>query len=265
MINKFFADFKGIARICDMRTALRWAGSVALSLPSVLKDRNLLTADRMMGKGPFKVRHAVGSAVLVGDQVFSGLREIWVRDVYARNGFLRIPHNGLVVDLGANMGNFSAMALAANSTTRLIAVEASAEHSAKWHVTMRANNFADRAELCRAFLGNFTEIQRSISDNDPNYADTPEITEDDFLSRFNIDYIDFLKCDIEGSEFFMIEPGSRILDITDRVAIEVHNFGGEAQHFIDALRARGFDNIMVDWFGAECIARAARQRTRSSD
>ena len=258
MIGKLFSDFRGISRVCGPAMALRWACCVALSLPAALRTRNLLAADRMMGKGPFRLRHANGTAILVGDQAFSGVREIWVRDVYSRDGFLQVPDHGLVVDLGANMGNFSAMALAANPTVRLVAVEASAEHSVKWRETMSANHFGHRAQLCRAFVGDFTKVQQRVSGSDPNYADTPRIAEADFLSRYGIEHIDFLKCDIEGSEFFMIEPGSRILDITDRVAIEVHDFGGKAQQFIDALGARGFDDIAVDWFGAECIARAAR-------
>jgi FkbM family methyltransferase len=156
------------------------------------------------------------------------------------------------------MGNFSAMALASSSAARLIAVEPSASLGAKWHATMQANGFSDRATLCRAFMGEFTDKQRADLQSNPAYGGSPAISEADFLSKYAIERIDFLKCDIEGSEFFMIEPGSRILDITDRLAIEVHDFGGNAQHFIDALKARGFGKISVDWYGNECIARAAR-------
>ena len=75
---------------------------------------------------------------------------------------------------------------------------------------------------------------------------------------YGIERIAFLKCEIEGSEFFMIEPRSRILDITDRLAIEVHDFGGDVKAFLNGLKERGFIDVSVDWYGAECIARAAR-------
>src|SRR5690349_6204581 len=110
MLAKLFGDFRGIARVAGLGTALRWMGCVVLTLPSALKTRNLLAADQLMGTGPFRVHHATGDALLVGDSAFSGLREIWVRDVYAGGGFLRLPDHGTVVDLGANMGNFSAQA-----------------------------------------------------------------------------------------------------------------------------------------------------------
>jgi FkbM family methyltransferase len=258
MLAKLFADFRGIIRVCGLGMALRWLVCVVLTLPANLKSRNLLAADELMGEGPFKVHHAVGDAVLVGKSAFSGLREIWVRDVYARGGFVQVPDNGVVVDLGANMGNFSAMALSSNPTARLVGVEPSRNLGTKWTATIQANGFQDRAELCRAFMGDFTDKQRGDIASDPAYGGAPAISEAEFLTKYGIDRIAFLKCDIEGSEFFMIEPGSRILDITDRLAIEVHDFGGNAQHFINALRERGFADVSVDWFGGECIARAAR-------
>lgn len=258
MLAKLVGDFKGIVGVAGPATAMRWLACVAATFPSALRTRNLLAADRLMGTGPFKVHHAVGTAVLTGEQAFSGLREIWVRDVYARDGFLDIPDNGTVIDLGANMGNFSAMALAANPTARLIAVEPSSELAAKWNATIAANKFGDRATLCRAFMGEFTDKQRNDFANDPAYGDAPIISEEDFLTRYAIDRIAFLKCDIEGSEYFMAEPGSRILDLADRVAIELHDFGGDPQAFLDDLKRRGFTDIAVDWYGRECIARAKR-------
>lgn len=258
MIGKLTSDFKGILRVAGLWTALRWAACVALTMPRNLKTRNLLAADDMMGTGPFRVRHAIGNAVLTGPSSFSGLREIWVRDVYARGGFVQIPDDGLVVDLGANMGNFSAMALAANPTARLVAVEPSRAIARKWHATMEVNNFQDRATLCEAFVGVFTAKQQRDFDNDPNYQNVPILGEEEFLERYGIKRIAFLKCDIEGSEFFMIEPQSRILDLTDRLAIEVHDFGGDVKAFLTGLSERGFTNVSVDWYGSECIARAAR-------
>jgi FkbM family methyltransferase len=264
MLRKLISDFRGIARVCGVGPALRWLIYVTLTMPANLKAHNLLAADRMMGTGPFRVRHTIGNAVLTGEGAFSGLREIWVRDVYAGGGFLHVPDRGTVVDLGANMGNFSAMALAANRSARLIAIEPSSSLGTKWAATMATNGFENRAQLCRAFIGIFTEKQRLDFENDPAYGDVPTIDEDEFLKRYGIDHIDFLKCDIEGSEFFMAEPASHLLDITDRVAIELHDFGGDPKHFLDNLKERGFTDLQVDWHGGECIARAARAPVRQA-
>ncbi|WP_066661514.1 MULTISPECIES: FkbM family methyltransferase [unclassified Sphingomonas] len=258
MIGKLLRDFFGIAQVAGPVRALQWAGAVAVTLPSALRTRNLLAADAAMGTGPFVARHGRAKARLVGDQAFSGLREIWVRQVYSRDDFLKIPDHGVVVDLGANMGNFSALALASNPTARVVAVEPGAHNVAKFHETMRANGFQNRATLHRAFVGIFSPQQVSDVATDPNYTDAERVSEADFLAQHGIDRIAFLKCDIEGSEYFLTDPQSRLLDISDRVGIEIHAFGGDVKGFLAELERRGFRLENVIWDGEDCIALAVR-------
>src|ERR1700734_723266 len=106
------ADALGISRVCGLTTAVRWLGCIAMTMPQCRQTRNLQPADRRMGDGPFSVARSGARARLGGPQVFSGIREIWVRDVYLRGDYLRIPRGASVVDLGANMGNFTCLALA---------------------------------------------------------------------------------------------------------------------------------------------------------
>src|SRR5271169_4113278 len=105
-------DARGIASACDWLVALRWLGCIAMTLPDCLRARNLQPADRLMGQGPFRVSRGAAHAWLSGAQIFSGIREIWVRDVYLKNNFLEIPAGALVIDFGANLGNFTHLALA---------------------------------------------------------------------------------------------------------------------------------------------------------
>ncbi|WP_422056522.1 FkbM family methyltransferase [Sphingomonas sp.] len=258
MIGKLLRDFFGIMRVAGPVRAVQWLGAIAITLPTALRRRDLLAADAVMGNGPFTVRHDRATAKLVGRQAFSGLREIWVRRVYSRGDFFKIPDGGVVVDLGANMGNFSALALATNPTARVVAVEPGAHTVAKFRETMRVNGFEDRATLCRAFIGLFSRQQESDVATDPNYADVERLTETEFLARHGIDHIDFLKCDIEGSEYFLVDPASRLLDISDRVGIELHAFGGDVKGFLANLEARGFRLETVIWDGPDCIALAVR-------
>ena len=258
MIGKLLSDIVGVAKVSGIGRAIQWAVCVALTLPANLRSKNLLAADRLMGEGPFRVRHDGTSALLVGESSFSGLREIWVRDVYARENFLEIPDNGTVLDLGSNRGIFSVMAMTANKTARLVAVEPNADFAPIWHSNMEVNKIGDRASLCRAFLGNFTAKQTNDHASKSGYQDAPLLPESRFLELYDIKHIDFLKCDIEGSEYYMLEPESKILAIADRVAIELHDVDLKPQAFLDRLRILGFDKLSVDWYGNECIARAAR-------
>jgi hypothetical protein len=63
--------------ICGIRFTLRWLACVVVTLPSALKTRDLLTADRLMDAGPF---HATGKAFLTGAVAFNGLCKIVTRD-----------------------------------------------------------------------------------------------------------------------------------------------------------------------------------------
>lgn len=259
MISKLLADLRGIAQVCGPGTAAKWLGQVALTLPEALRTRNLMDADLRMGRGPFKVRRDGVSALLHGEKVFTGLREIWVRECYSKHGFLRIPEGGTVVDLGANLGNFTMMALAANPTARVIAVEPGRDFCRSIEEVARINGFGDRLELCNAFVGLFTDVQTRDEAGDPQYRGTPALAEKDFLDRYGIERIDFLKCDIEGSEYFMLSPESRLLDTTDRLAIELHLTGGRPEDLLALIERKGFKIQAIDWMAGECVALATRE------
>jgi FkbM family methyltransferase len=255
-------DAKGIASVCGWRVALRWLWCILLTSSECLKVRNLQPADRRMGRGPFTVVRQGARAKLAGQQVFSGIREIWVRDVYLKNNYLDIPPGALVIDLGANLGNFTGLALAQHGDVRVIAVEPSLSLSNNIRESLRINGWSNRASVKRAFLGVKTEVQIRAA-TDPDYRDAEYVSESAFLEEFNVKRVDFLKCDIEGSEFFLLEPGSKLLSITKNLAIEVHPTGGSVQNFLSFLRTSGFEigSIVEDGTGA-CIALCRRPSAR---
>jgi FkbM family methyltransferase len=257
-LQAILSDLWGIARRCGYQVALRWLWNVAITLPSCIKNRNLQAADRRMGNGPYRVTRKGAQAELSGQQVFSGIREIWVRDVYLKNDYLDIPPGALVVDLGANLGNFTNLALAQYPDVRVISVEPSISLSNSLRASVTGNGWEDRVAVKRAFLGLPTKVQLSVA-KDPDYQGAPSVSEEAFVEEFNIRRIDFLKCDIEGSEFFMLEPGSKLLSLTRNLAIEIHAWGGSVKNFLERLRGMGFEigSIAEDASGT-CIALCKR-------
>jgi len=111
--KKLFGDFFGLSRILGPYFALKWASMILVHFPSILRRKDLQPADQAMGKGPFHVHFRSGVDFrIIGNGVISGIREIYVRDVYLRYGLLTIEDGDVVLDLGANMGNFTNLALA---------------------------------------------------------------------------------------------------------------------------------------------------------
>ena len=97
MLTRLCKDFYGLARICGPIVALRWLSCVCLQLPRILKCRKLQPADIAMGEGPFEVnlRRYKCRFRIVGPQCISGIREMYVWDVYLRNRWLSIKPNAL--------------------------------------------------------------------------------------------------------------------------------------------------------------------------
>jgi hypothetical protein len=164
-IGKIFGDVFGLYRIVGRSLAFKWAVMVFVNLPRIIRPKNLQLADQAMGKGPFRVR--IGrcgvSFRVYGSGVFSGIREMYVRDTYLRNGLLTNEDNEVVVDLGANIGNFTNLALAHGESINCVSVEPNQSLNASFQKSVTLNTgFIERSTLIRAFLGSRYAKQDSM-------------------------------------------------------------------------------------------------------
>ena len=105
--GKLIGDYFGLIQVCGIYVASKWIIFVLFNLFAILNSRNLQSADRAMGSGPFEVtlKRYCRRFKVAGEGAFSGIREMYVRNVYLKNDWLTIKPYDTVVDLGANMGN----------------------------------------------------------------------------------------------------------------------------------------------------------------
>jgi FkbM family methyltransferase len=242
-LHKLISDFLGLIKVCGFAIALKWLFQVLRHYSLILKDGNLKSADSAMGKGPFHVslKRYNCRFMITGEDVFGGIREMYVRDVYLRKGWLTIKPNDTVVDLGANIGNFTNMALAIDPTVRVISVEPHIFSNRAFNksVGLNAGHLA-RVTLIRAFLGLDDIKSMALIAGDENYAGAEWITEQQLIDRANIQSIDFLKCDIEGGEFGLLTTESKLLAMAKALAVEVHAFAGDVTKFMADVVSCGF-------------------------
>lgn len=240
LIGMILRDVCGVFRVCGMASSVRYIGALAKTAPQCLKAHSLGPADRAMGTGPFRVRRQTMHSLLGHPQscAMTLIRQIWGRDEYLGNGFLSVPDHGTVLDLGANIGVFSLLALAANPSSRVIAIEPNASFLATWEANMRRNDLEPRAAVCQAFLGADTAVQRELRKT-PECRDAITLSADMLVAHFHLQRIDLLKCDIEGSEFSLFADGS-LLDKTSQLAIELHKQAGAWDGFHALLVKHGF-------------------------
>lgn len=256
IVKQIFNDFIGIISVCGIIIAIKWILFIILSLPECIKRKNLQPADKMFGHGPISVKAKYGKVKLIGGQVFSSIREIWVRRVYLKDDFIKIPANGTVVDLGANVGSFTMQALANSKSCKVIAVEPNKELNRLFFRQINFNKYNDRVTLQRYFIGSFSQKQKEML-NDPLSGDAEFISQQKFIEKNNLKIIDFLKCDIEGSEFDFMENTS-LLQITKQLAVEIHDFAGDRNKFLERLKEMDFVIGPVKHDPDGCITLAKR-------
>lgn len=244
-MGKLLRDSFGIFRVVGASAAVRWLAGIGLRFRTVLTTRNLQVADQTMGPGPFEIRYRRNVRFRIqGTGAFSGIREMYVRDTYLHGGILEIAPGDVVVDLGANMGNFTNLALALGAS-RVVAIEPSRVLNDQMHSSLALNpGFSGRVMLLRTFVGGPDGMQASL-DSDPAYHGVGWMNEDSLIERSGIDGIDFLKCDIEGGEYALLTSSSRILAMTQKIAVEIHSFAGDVDGFIQMLVTQGFEILHV--------------------
>jgi FkbM family methyltransferase len=246
-ITKIFRDFWGLLGVCGAALACQWMLATLWCGKAILRQKNLQPADHAMGAGPFQVRLRKYNArfKIKGAGAFSGIREMYVRDTYLHAGMLAIRDGDCVVDLGANMGNFTNLALAHGDNVRVVAVEPGRDLNASLRASVGLNDgYSERVKLIRAFVGLAADTQRSML-TDAQYADAQWLSEDELIAMAGIDRVDFLKCDIEGGEFGLLTPQSKLLRMAQSLAIEIHHFAGSVDQFLDMLRECGFTVLAV--------------------
>jgi FkbM family methyltransferase len=204
---------------------------------------NLQPAVAIMGDGPIAVRRGNARALLACRQVMTGIRETWARDGYLGGKFLAISPDAMVIDLGANMGNFTALALAHGAGVRVVAVEADPAECQRLARTLELNGWTDRVQVIKAFIGGRSSFQEQMAAD--RCATIPTIREEELLAQAG-GQVDFLKCDIEGSEFGLFTRESRLLAAARQVAVELHPHAGDPNAIIELLESMGFELFRED-------------------
>jgi FkbM family methyltransferase len=263
-IKKLLRDVVGIWQRCGVANALTWLTLFVRNNADVRRTGNLQAVDRAMGSGPFWIAHpGVRRRFRVqGPGIMSGIREMYCRDCYLRGGALAIRDGDVVVDLGANIGNFTNLALAHGTAVRVLAVEPSESLSRDFRRSVGLNDgFLERVSLHRGFIGKPCQKTLELMADDPNYHDAPRLDVADLLKREGITHVDFLKCDIEGGEYDVLGEGSELVEMTEALAVEIHAFAGNPEVLVESLVARGLvPQARGDFPDGSCVLLARRRR-----
>ena len=135
------------------------------------------------------------------------------------NGELRVareclPDSDVVIDVGAHTGQWATHALCVNPNLNLFCIEPLRAN----FETLLQNSKLSSAKCSQVALGSSHQdllmdrgtqsIHRVVSKDTEK---TMQMTLDDFLSRENLSFVDYLKIDVEGHEFEVLKGARKAL------------------------------------------------------
>lgn len=186
----------------------------------------------------YHVRGGTLDLSVVNEQAFS--------NPYLGSGYVTLNADSVVIDVGANIGDFAVMAARQCPAGRVVAVEPLRSAGRMIEVQARLNS-----------LNNITWVHAVLSDRtgtsvanrlDSQY-DTAEGAAEQVESRtlpqliadLQLDRIDLLKLDCEGAEWDILPSAEAVLPHVRQIAMEFHcERGWTVEKLASWLRSRGF-------------------------
>jgi FkbM family methyltransferase len=203
-------------------------------------------------KYPYEVRLRSGMGLTFAD--FYDVTTFW--QIFIHETYAVHPSDAIIIDAGANIGSFSLYALAMAPGARVVAIEPFPstfdrlrkllDTEAKGRATVV--NCALRGKTGTVVMDPPevpTQMRRVLLEEAPGRTSVPAETLETVFSKCALDSVDFMKMDIEGSEYdTLLNASPDVLRRIRRISLEYHPLSsGEPyskEQLFDHLRKCGF-------------------------
>lgn len=158
-------------------------------------------------------------------------KQIFLDQVYKAGSLNKSDNNGVIIDLGANVGYFTKYLcnqfphfkyyLMEPNPENCIQIRKNLSNTNNWHLTQGGIGESSRY-LCIENQDAMSCSNRYLNVSD-NSCGIPSYTLNEYLSMNQIDEIFILKIDIEGAEKFILNDLKTILLKTKYLMIELHD------------------------------------------
>jgi Methyltransferase FkbM domain len=250
-LARIVTEYRGMARILKGRDYLAVLGATAINVPGILKTGTLASVDAAMSRNMSIAYRNCNICMPLADidyilaehrdnPSFGNVREIFARDCYLWRLCLEPPQRH-VLDLGANRGIFSILALVALQSEVVVGVEPLHVYLPVFERLLEANRCSPfRAPRYTRFI---SSPSRERLDPDHNVS-IETILREQSIPRFNL-----VKMDIEGAEKDLFSEPEWLANI-DSLTMEVHpQMAGDSSLIPRALERYGFEFALMDQAG----------------
>jgi len=230
------SELTALRRLGGFGVAGRYSLSLLRHAPAVVRGGTLAPVDAAMAGRPWSFT-VDGREVAFDGYSFGVARELYGRRAYFAAAGFSIRPGDTVLDLGANAGLFTI--LAARLGARVVAVEANPACLELLASNIRRNGAEGAVVVEHALVGGGSGLFE-----DGTLA--PGVTVDELVHRHGLERIDFLKVDIEGSEYDLVASAGPWLDRVRMLAMEVHPEHGNPVELARVLTQAGFQLELRD-------------------
>lgn len=248
-----------MSQVLEPRELLALAKATVMHSPAILKTRKLTALDAAMSRNMTirfgKTRMAMPLAdidhILVkhnDNPTFGNVREIYARNCYLEHLRLKTPLRA-VLDLGANRGMFSVLAMLALGAEIAVGVEPVEIYAPVHRLLLEANGCdLRRGPRYKKFISSPTAERQSPDQN---------VSIETILSEQKIDRFNLVKIDIEGyEESLFSEP--EWLAYVDNITMELHpQFVDDLSPITKALDRYGFEWLAINQAGEQVPIQSA--------
>jgi len=182
------------------------------------------------------------------------LWEIYRDKIYAK--FLHNKKDLTIIDAGANQGLFTLYA--SDFAKKIYSIEPSSQHVEVLKEMVRYNDIEDKVTVIQKAISidngtavfhhskneTMFSLKEAVADKSLESEEVETIRFDTLFEKYNIDHVDFLKLDIEGSEIDVV-GGSGFENVAskiDALVVEYHRWSGRnPSQLVTALIDYGFE------------------------
>jgi len=247
-----------------------------LNVPRVFRNWWAWPLPKLGVNAVLELRNGLRFSVRAGTHDLAVLNEAVFLDRYMGPGHLELRRDAVVMDIGANMGDFTVMAAAKCPLGRVYAIEPISEYIPVLETNKTLNRLSNVEIVQVAVGGHEGEIRLSIAGSQSTaHLDSATDTETarlttlpQLMQDLGIEQIDLLKMDCEGAEWEILPAAREVLPRIAQICMEFHPVPGWTGEKLAALlRESGFDVWYTDspWTGALWARRPEPEIKRPAD
>lgn len=242
--RNLFEECRACAREAKtFRSGVRLCADFALSRVLPYLPKRLRNRERQV-----EIRNGARLRYRLNRGDIQGIREVWLESAY------RLPFavsNGVLVDLGANIGLTSVWLAKKYGFANVIAVEPDASNAALVRRNFELNGIS--GHIVQAAIGpsdGTTRFQAAAESNQghvsPEGSVVSVVSMATILNQFHLPQVDLVKMDIEGSEQTLLTGPSEWLSRTKAMIAEFHPTLIDYPGLTGLLEQQGFTYVRAD-------------------